>query len=144
MIILDENLTDPELRVRLKKWCRGAVHVVTDPEVGAPPATQDPHLLHYLVEQKDCVFVSVDKRDFYRKFDGQPRVCIVEARLGPGGFKPQVLDGVLRRLLPMSPFNQHATRGGIVARVNYTLVRYYRKLSLLAQQETTIPLLPPR
>lgn len=129
MIVLDENLRDPELRARLEAWWPGRVIVVTEPPVGARGGTKDPNLPRYLGGAPDCVFITVNAGHFFDRLDGDPKFCILELDLGTSGEDVETVYSTVRCVLRAAPFNTARKRNGLVIRANRHDAWYYRRRS---------------
>lgn len=124
MIILDEQLQDPDLVAAIRRWHR-AVRNIKEFRPGGEIA--DENIPALLREQRGCTFVTNDHDDFWRKVDGHADFCIVcfalpSSRIGE-------ISPLLRRAFHLDPFRTERRRGGKILQVQSHAVEYYERAS---------------
>jgi len=126
VIILDENLDQHDLVHLLSEWYPGAVKTVTHL---APKSkgTDDPDLLRYLYENRDCIFITKNAYHFWRRVDGHPRYCILCLSVDANEADRQF--SLIKSVLQQPPFRRKQSRSGLVIRAVYKEAAWYRRKS---------------
>lgn len=122
MIVLDEHLTDESLKNAIARWHQGRVAFIKTLRLGT--LIKDDAIPTILQQLKQPTFVTIDWRDFWRRFSADERYCIIcfafELK------RCNEIPNLLRRLLSLAPFKTKNNRMGTVIRVTKHTVQYYR------------------
>lgn len=124
MIILDENLNDPEIRRTLERCSPEQISDVATLGFGGRDDSQIPRLLH---QHQRSLFLTENTSDFWQKPETAPAhgsYCIVCV-------SKHIVCLILPLLFRTPPFNSRRQRSGVIAQVLTTTagfaVEYYRK-----------------
>jgi hypothetical protein len=132
MMVLDEHLLDPRLRVRLTRWYRRKVIGVTQLRAGT--IIPDEHIPALLCLASRPVFVTLNVADFWRRLSVHPRFGIIcldipDSRLDD-------IPEMLRRLFALEPFRTRKRRLGKIVRVTEERIQFYTTASPAIQTLT--------
>ena len=121
MIVLDEQLDDPEIRKAIKRWSQGKVINIT--EARRLTSILDdamPTLLHGL---KDPTFVTTNYKDFWKKIEPHEGYAIICIKL-PIERVLEVPD-ILRELLKLPELATKRQRMGKVVSYSDGQIKFY-------------------
>jgi hypothetical protein len=109
VIILDEHLNGPEILAGFD-WYPGTVHTLQ--QLAGFVGASDELIPALLRRNRDCIFITINVRDFWEATDGEPRCCIVAVEVVSG--RALALPVLVRRLLRVPKFSSKAGRRGWV------------------------------
>jgi hypothetical protein len=121
MIILDEQLLEPDIEANIAKWYQGAVRFVT--ELRPNTIIKDDAIPQLLQQQNQATFITINEKDFWRKVEISEQFCVVCFTL-PDSRTHEIPD-LLRRLFRLSEIKTKANRMGKVIRVTDNEMCYY-------------------
>ena len=121
MIVLDEQLADPQIIRGIKQWYKGKVIVIGE----ARPQTRItddviPVLLHKL---KEPTFVTINHEDFWRKIPANSAYCVICFKLT--GKRSAEVPEALRALLSRLEWRSKSNRLGAVISVSARRIAFY-------------------
>lgn len=121
MIVLDENVYDPQLAARINAWYRGQVIFINS----LRPSTlvKDDSIPTLLLQVSQPTFVTINVDDFWLETPAHPRFCIVAATLQQRDWL-EVADW-LRRCMRLTLFHTKAGRMGKVILLRPSRIEYY-------------------
>jgi hypothetical protein len=122
MIILDEQLNEPELAGRIAAWYAGSVQVVTD--LRPHSVIKDDSIGALLHTENEPTFVTINVTDFWRVVRSDSRFAIVCLELAIA--QDYLVPVWLRRFFKLPQFNTKAKRMGTVALLRPTRIEFYR------------------
>lgn len=123
MIVLDENLGNPDLARQISAWYPGRVAVVTELRSGS--IIPDEAIATLLRKVSNPTFVTLNVSDFWRKERADSHACIVCINLELTHVAQVPIW--LRRFLSIPPFKTKVRRMGVVALLRPTRIEYYRR-----------------
>jgi hypothetical protein len=120
LIVLDENLKDPQVTAAIHGWYRGRVCSINE----LRPATtiKDEAIPMLLRAHSGCVFITENESDFWRRPLTDPNYCVIA--LG-AGFEPEDVSIAIRAVLRLKGFRTRKERLGKLAKVSHRKVEYY-------------------
>jgi hypothetical protein len=120
VIVLDENLKDPQIAPAFRTWYRGRVCSVNE----LRPATiiKDDAIEVLLREHPGSILITRNEGDFWKRLPTDPSYCLIE--VSPR-FDPRDLPNVVRSLFRLTGFQTRKERSGKIARVTQGKVEYY-------------------
>lgn len=122
MIVLDEQLSDPELRDAITAWAGSRVCNITDLRPNS--LIGDDAIPRLLRTQRRPTFVTINWTDFWLVAPADRRYCIACFAF-PQHSRHEV-PSALRRLLSFREFRDAGARMGKVALVRSSQVHYYQ------------------
>jgi hypothetical protein len=122
MIVLDENLSHPNVRDVIAKWYAGKVVIITGLRLDS--RILDDAIPMLLRQQKQPTFVTTNEKDFWRRVPANQRYCIICLPL-PNKRQEEMPD-LLRRLFRLPDFKTKSVRMGKVARVSEAEIQFYQ------------------
>ena len=124
MIVLDEQLDDPQIAREIRRWHRAVLNIRDLRPTGDVDDDTIPALLR---RERGCVFVTNDHDDFWRKIEASPRYAVVCFQLPAR--RTREIPSLLRRLFRLAPFQTERGRCGKIIRLTQTGGEYYSRLS---------------
>ncbi len=121
MIIVDEQLHDPDLMSAISAWYRGKVVPVTTLRPGT--IIKDEAIPALLRSVARPTFVTINVTDFWEKMQSHTRYCIIAVAL-PKERIPEIPDW-LRRLFRIAEFKSKQKRMGKIIRLSGSGIKYY-------------------
>lgn len=122
MIVLDEQLNNPELVAEIAAWYPGQVATLKSLRTGSQVADEAAETLLRTVKQP--TFITINVKDFWRVIRADKRFAVVAIEL-PVDDASKV-SRWLRRLLTTKPFDTKAGRMGVVILLRPTRIEFYR------------------
>jgi hypothetical protein len=120
VVVLDENLNDPQIASDIRDWYRGRVCVVN--ELRPSTLIKDDAIPTLLRAHSGCLFVTQDPDDFWKRFPSDPSYCVIGLS---AGFPVTHTSPLVRAVLRLSGFRTRRERVGKIARVTQGKVEYY-------------------
>jgi len=121
MIVLDGQLLGRNLEQDMARWYRGAVQCITD--LRPPTVIKDDAVPELLRQHNHPTFITINKRDFWRKIAADRQYCVVCFALSDA--RVREIPTLLRTLLRSPAFRTKVQRMGKVIRVVSQEVSYY-------------------
>ncbi len=121
MIVLDEQLLGRNLELEIAKWYPGAVQLITD--LRPNTVIKDDVIPKLLRQQNQPTFVTINKKDFWRKVLIDTHFCVVCFTLPDT--RANKIPQLLRTLFGLPAFNTKAERMGKVILVTAQGISYY-------------------
>jgi hypothetical protein len=112
VIILDEHLNDARV-VDGFRWYPGGVHTVQ--QLAGFEGASDELIPRLLRRNRDCIFVTINVRDFWEAMDGDPMSCVVAVDVVSG--RAPMIPVLVRRLLRVRELSTKTGRRGPVIHV---------------------------
>ncbi len=122
MIVLDEQLLDPQLQSAIAAWYPGQVINIVDLAPGR--SIQDEAIPSILRGEQYPTFVTVNVVDFWERVPADRAYCMVCFALPQD--RRQRVPPLLREILALDEFRTKATRMGKVVLVTEAHLRYYQ------------------
>ena len=133
MIILDEQLLNPDIVVAIKRWYPGTVtHIL---RLRPDTLIKDDNIATLLHAAQRPIFVTVNVDDFWRKINAHASYCVIGIAIQQQEW-PKVSD-ILRQLLSMPQLKTRADRMGKVILVRESGILYYEQNSQVQELEWT-------
>lgn len=120
MIVLDENLKDPQVAASLRAWYRGRICHINDLRPGT--TIKDDAIPMLLRAQPGCVFITENEIDFWKRVPSDPSFCLIA--LGCD-FEPEEVSAAVRAVFRLKEFRTRQERSGKIARATRNKVEYY-------------------
>jgi hypothetical protein len=121
MIVLDEQLADPQIIRSIEQWYKGKVIVIGE----ARPQTRitDDVIPALLRRLKAPTFVTINYEDFWRKIPANSAYCVICFKLT--GKRSAEVPGALRAILSRPEWRSKSGRLGTVISVSARRVVFY-------------------
>ena len=121
MIVLDEQLADPQIISSIEHWYKGKVIVIGE----ARPQTRvtDDVIPVLLRRLKGPTFVTINYEDFWRKIPANSAYCVICFKLT--GKRSGEVPGALREILSRPEWRTKSGRMGAVISVSARRVVFY-------------------
>ncbi len=121
MIVLDEQLMDPQIIEDFESWYKGAVATIPD----LRPRTQidDDAVPTLLRTIKQPIFITINYTDFWKSVAASRDYCIICLKLS--GDRSLEVSSLVRDLLKMKEFSTKKARMGKVISWSDGRVSYY-------------------
>jgi len=134
MIVLDEEIYDPDLAAQVAAWYAG--QVISIKALRPQTTIKDDAIPALLRSMPRPTFVTINVSDFWRRMPADPRYAVVCVDLP--AWRVLEIPEWLRRLLRMSAFKSKSARMGKIIRMRPAQIEYYelsRRVQVLAWSE---------
>lgn len=122
MIVLDEEIHDPDLAVQIGVWYKGSV--ISVKSLRPRTLVKDDSMPTLLRRVAQPTFVTINWTDFWRELAADRAFCIVCADLTSR--QVNQVPFYLRRFLNLPQFKTKAARMGSVVLLRPTRIEFYR------------------
>lgn len=122
MIVLDDNIDEPDVLPLLKRWAKGKVVFLR--ELRAGTIIKDEAIPTLLRQQKQPTFVTTNATDFWRRVPADRRYCVICLPL-PNERQGEI-PAILRRLFRLPDFKKKSARMGKVVYASETRIQLYQ------------------
>ncbi len=121
MIVLDEQLMDPQIVAEFQNWYKGAVATILD----LRPRTQiyDDAIPTLLRKVKQPTFVTINYSDFWKVVEADKNYCVICLKLS--GERSLEVPRLIQAILKMKEFSTKKARMGKVVSWSDGKVSFY-------------------
>ena len=121
MIVLDEQLTDPQIIQLFARWYKGSVRTIKELRTGT--IILDDAVPTLLRRVRDPTFVTINHTDYWRVIPPSPDYCIICLRLPQS--RASLASNIVRDILRLPQFRTKHARMGYVLLASLTGLENY-------------------
>ncbi|MBA3443080.1 MAG: hypothetical protein H0T92_24815 [Pyrinomonadaceae bacterium] len=121
MIVLDEQLSDPQVNDQFSRWYRGSVISIND--LRPHTLVSDDAIATLLRTVTNPTFVTINYADFWRVIPPSPAYCVVCLKLAQQ--QSSQVSSVVRELFNLSQYRTKSARMGCVISFSNRVVSDY-------------------